>query len=309
MAWRMIRDRAARPVFPPEVVVQVKALACQLPHDSGVPLSRFSTAEIAGEIVARGIVAQISGSTVWRWLHEDALRPWSHRSWIFPRDPDFQPKANRVLDLYHRSWRRRPLRSDEYVLCADEKTSIQARVRTHPTQPARPGRAARLEHEYERGGALAYLVAWDVHRARLFGRCEPQADIPAFDRLVAEIMTQPPYRRAHRVFLVLDNGSVHRGDPAVERLQRAWPRLQPVFLPVHASWLNQVEIYLSILQRKVLTPNDVESIFALEDRILAFQERYQECAKPFEWKFTRHDLQRLMHDLSSEREPLRMAAG
>lgn len=305
----MIRDRAARPVFPPEVVVQVKALACQLPRDSGVPLSRFSTTEIASEIVARGIVAQISGSTVWRWLHEDALRPWYHRSWIFPRDPDFQPKANRVLDLYHRSWHRRPLRPDEYVLCADEKTSIQARVRTHPTQAVRPGKAARVEHEYERGGALAYVVAWDVHRARLFGRCEPQADIPAFDRLVAEIMTQPPYRTAHRVFLVLDNGSVHRGDPAVERLQRAWPRLQPVFLPVHASWLNQVEIYLSILQRKVLTPNDVESIVDLEDRILAFQERYQECAKPFEWKFTRHDLQRLMHDLSSEREPLRMAAG
>lgn len=305
----MNRDRAARPVFPPEVVVQVKALACQLPRDSGVPLSRFSTTDIAGEIVRRGIVAQISGSTVWRWLHEDALRPWYHRSWIFPRDPDFLPKANRVLDLYHRSWQRRPLRRDEYVVCADEKTSIQARVRTHPTQPARPGQAARIEHEYERGGALAYLVAWDVHGARLFGRCEPQADIPAFDRLVAQIMTQAPYRTAHRVFLVLDNGSVHRGDLAVERLQRAWPTLQPVFLPVHASWLNQVEIYLSILQRKVLTPNDTESIFELEDRILGFQDRYQECAKPFEWKFTRHDLRRLLDKLSSQPCSPKLAAG
>ena len=305
----MSHDRAARPVFPPEVIVQIKALACELPRDSGVPLSRFSTTDIAEEIVRRGIVAQISGSTVWRWLHEDALRPWYHRSWISPRAPDFQPKANRVLDLYHRSWQRRPLGPNEYVLCADEKTSIQARVRTHPTEPARPGRAARVEHEYERGGALAYLAAWDVHRARLFGRCEPQANIPAFDRLVAEIMTQAPYRTADRVFFVLDNGSVHRGDAAVERLQRTWPTLQPVFLPVHASWLNQVEIYFSILQRKVLSPNDVESIFELEDRILAFQDRYQDCAKPFEWKFTRQDLQRLVNNLSSEPARLKVAAG
>ena len=213
--------RADRPVFPPQVVVRVKALACELPRESGVPLSRFSSADIAEEIVRRGIVAQISGSTVWRWLHDDALRPWYRRSWIFPRDPDFQPKANRVLDLYHRKWDGRSLLPNEYVLCADEKTSIQARVRTHPTQPPRPRKVMRVEHEYVRGGALAYLVAWDVHRAKLFGRCDPLANIEAFDKLVAEIMQQQPYCTAHRVFLVVDNGSVHRGGAAVRRLQHA----------------------------------------------------------------------------------------
>jgi uncharacterized damage-inducible protein DinB len=277
-------------------------------RESGVPLSRFSSADIAEEIVRRGIVAQISGSTVWRWLHDDALRPWYRRSWIFPRDPDFQPKANRVLDLYHRKWDGRSLLPNEYVLCADEKTSIQARVRTHPTQPPRPRKVMRVEHEYVRGGALAYLVAWDVHRAKLFGRCDPLANIEAFDKLVAEIMQQSPYRTADRVFLVVDNGSLHRGAAAVRRLQQAWPTIQPVHLPIHASWLNQIEIYFSIVQRKVLTPNDMDSIFELEDNLLAFQERYQEFAEPFEWKYTRQDLRKLFTKLSRF-SPTKIAAG
>ena len=283
-------------------------MACELPRESGIPLSRFSTTEIAEEIVARGIVAQISGTTVWRWLHEDALRPWYHRSWIYPRDPDFQPKANRVLDLYHRKWQGRPLWPDEYVLCADEKTSIQARVRRHPTQASRPGTVMRVEHEYERGGALAYVAAWDVHHARLFGRCDLKSGIKAFDQLVAEIMEQSPYREARRVFLVVDNGSAHRGEAAVQRLQKRWPRIQPVHLPVHASWLNQIEIYFSIVQRKVLTPNDFESIIETEDRLLAFQERYQDLAQPFEWKFTRRDLKKLLQRLSDDTLPSKRAA-
>jgi len=290
------------------VVVHVKAMACELPRERGIPLSRFSTTDIAEEIVRRGIVAQISGTTVWRWLHEDALRPWYHRSWIFPRDPDFQPKANRVLDLYHRKWHGRSLLPDEYVLCADEKTSIQARVRLHPTQASRPGADMRVEHEYARGGALAYLAAWDVHHARLFGRCDLKAGIKAFDQLVAEIMEQAPYRRARRVFLVMDNGSAHRGQAAGQRLQERWPRIQPVHLPVHASWLNQIEIYLSIVQRKVLTPNDFESIIDVEDRLLAFQDRYQNLAQPFEWKFTRRDLNKLLQRLSEDPLPMKKAA-
>jgi len=304
----MHHDPDALRVFPPQVVVQVKALACQLPCESGVPLSRFSTADIAAEIVSRGIVAQISGTTVWRWLHDDALRPWYHRSWILPRDPDFQQKAGRVLDLYHRKWHGRSLLPDEYVVCADEKTSIQARVRLHPTQAAQSGKPARVEHEYERGGALAYVAAWDVHHARLFGRCEPTTGIQAFDQLVAEIMEQAPYCHARHVFLIIDNASAHRGQASVRRLQDRWPNIQPVHLPVHASWLNQIEIYFSIVQRKVLTPNDFESIVHLEDRLLAFQDRYQSVAQPFEWKFTRRDLNKLLQRLSTDAESLKIAA-
>jgi hypothetical protein len=130
-----------------------------LPTSTGVPLSRWHCPELARAAIADGIVATISGTTIWRWLSADAIRPWQHRSWIFPRDPDFATKAGRVLDLYHRRHRGRAIGPHDYVISADEKTSIQARLRTHPTLPAAPGMAMRIEHEYRRGGALAYLAA------------------------------------------------------------------------------------------------------------------------------------------------------
>ena len=199
-------------------------------------------------------MARISDSTVWRWLHEDAIRPWQHRCWIFPRDPHFQAKAGRILDLYERRWQGQPLREDEYVISADEKTSIQARLRIHPSLPSGPGKTMRVEHEYVRGGAWAYLAALDVHRAKVFGRCEATTGIAPFERLVDQVMSQAPYDTARRVFWVMDNGSSHRGQASVQRLMKAHPRLVPVHGPVHASWLNQIEIYFSIVQRKVLTP-------------------------------------------------------
>ena len=245
-------------------------------------------------------MAEISGTTIWRWLCEDAIRPWRHRSWIFPRDPDFAAKAGVVLDLYQRRFDGEPLAPDEYVICADEKTSIQARQRIHPSAPVGPGRPLRVEHEYERMGALAYLAAWDVQRARLYGRCEPGSGIAPFDRLVEQVMLSPPYCCASRVFWIVDNGSSHRGQRSIERLESRWPNLVLVHLPVHASWLNQIEIYFSILQRKLLTPNDFADLAALEDAILAFERRYQQIAKPFDWKFTRADLNRLLARVAAE---------
>jgi len=261
-------------------------------------LSRFSINEITREAIERGIVSQTSSSSVWRWLNEDAIRPWRHRMWIFPRDPDFEEKAARVLDLYHGLWQGQLLGSDEYVLCADEKTSIQARLRIHETLPSNSNHPMLVEHEYDRRGALAYLAAYDVHRAKLFGRCESKTGIEPFNRLLTQVMEQQPYCDAKRVFLITDNGSSHRGQTCVDRLTQTWPILVPVHLPVHASWLNQIEIYFSILQRKVLTPNDFESLVALEARLLAFQQRYEEIAKPFNWKFTRLDLLNLMNNLA-----------
>ena len=136
-----------------------------------------------------------------------------------------------------------PLRCDEFVISADEKTSIQARIRKHATTPPAPRRAMRVEHEYARGGALAYLAAWDVHRAKVFGRCEDTTGIEPFDRLVEQVMTCQPYASARRVFWVVDNGSSHRGQASIDRLEDRWPTLRLIHLPVHASWLNQVEIY------------------------------------------------------------------
>lgn len=296
------------PIFPPQAVCEVKALACHLPAELGLPFSRLSLRDLRQEVIKRGIVAQISDTTIWRWLSQDAIRPWAHRSWIFPRDPHFGEKAGRALDLYARVWQNTPLDEGEYVLSADEMTGIQLRGRRHPTQAPRPGRMMRVEHEYRRMGTLAYLAAWDVHRAALFGRIEPRSTIAAFDRLVEQIMSEEPYRSADRVFLVVDNGTVHRGQRSIDRLQDRWPQLILIHLPIHASWLNQIEIYFSILKRKVLTPNDFASAEAAADRIQAFQDHYQAIAQPFEWKFTREDLARLMTSLSDVQVTLPYAA-
>jgi DDE superfamily endonuclease len=261
-------------------------------------LARWSFSELRQEVIANGIVAEISGTTLWRWLSQDALRPWRHRSWIFPRDPLFAAKAGPILDLYHRRWRGNPLGERDFVISADEKTSIQARRRKHPTLPAAPGRPIYVEHEYARAGACAYLAAWDVHRAKLFGRCEGKTGIAPFDRLVAQVMEQEPYHSARFVFWIVDNGSSHRGEAARRRLSAKWPNLILVHTPVHASWLNQVEIYFSIVQRKLLTPNDFKSLAELEAGLLQFQRRYEQSAKPFEWTFTRRDLACLLDKLS-----------
>jgi hypothetical protein len=280
--------------FPPQVVLEVKALACELPRQLGLPFSRLSCRDIAAEAVHSGIAASISGATVWRWLSTDAIRPWCYRSWIWPRDPLFAEKGGRVLDLYHRIWEGRQLGKDDYVVSCDEKTSIQARARIVPGTPPSPGRSRRVEHEYRRGGALAYIAAWDVHRAKLFGRCEQTTGIEPFHRLVDLVMSQEPYRSADRVFWITDNGSSHRSETSVVRLRKWYPNAILVHTPVHASWLNQIEIYFSILQRKVLTPNDFCDLVDLQTQIMDFQQLYESIAKPFEWKFTRADLNRIM---------------
>jgi hypothetical protein len=286
--------------FPPEVVVAVKAIACELPQRLGLPLSRLHVPDIRAEVLHRGLVAEISGTTIWRWLAADAIRPWSHRSWIFPRDPDFAVKAGRVLDLYVRQWEGRPLGAKDFVISADEKTSIQARHRCHPTLPPGPKRPARVEHEYERRGALAYLAAWDCGRAKIFARCETTTGIEPFRRLVDQVMSVEPYISAERVFWIVDNGSSHRGTLSADRLAQDWPNAHLVHLPIHASWLNQVEIYFSVVQRKVLDPNDVADLDELQQRLLAFQCLYQQAAKPFEWKFTRQDLAELLQRLTDQ---------
>ena len=241
-----------RPAFPPSLVVQVKALACELPHRLGLPLSRLSIEEIRQHVIDQGLIAEISGATLWRWLSSDALRPWQHRSWVFPRDPNFAAKAGPVLDLYHRMWEGAPLGAHDFVISADEKTSIQARRRKQPTLPPAPNHPTRVEHEYFREGAWVYLAAWDVHRAKVFGRCEMQNGIAPVDRLAAEVMSQEPYKSARRVFWIMDNCSAHRGQRAADRFRAQWPNAILIHTPNHASWLNQVEIYFRSFNERSL---------------------------------------------------------
>ena len=239
----------------------------------------------------------MSASTTWRILDRDPLKPWRHRSWLYPRDPPFAAKAGRVLDLYAGYWEGRPLAPGGCVLSADEKTSIQARIRCHPSTPPGPHQPMRVEHEYARGGALAYLAAWDVRRGGTVGRGEAATGIAPFGRLVDQVMAREPYRPAPRVFWIVDNGRSHRGAAAARRLQEHHPTLVLAHLPTHASWPNQVESYFSIVQRKVLTPNDFADLAAVEARLLAFAARYNDTAVPFHWRFTRADLERRLAQL------------
>jgi transposase len=286
------------PVFTATARAEAVALACALPAETGVPLSRWSCPELARELAARCQITA-SASTIGRWLAADALKPWQHRSWISVRDPGFAAKAARVLDLYAGIWDGQPLGSNDYVICADEKTSIQARCRCHPTLPPGKARAMRVEHDYQRGGALAYLAAWDVHRGQITGRCEQTTGIAPFSRLVQQVMTAEPYASADRVFWITDNGSSHRGTASITRMTRAWPNAHLIHLPRHASWLDQAEIYFSVIQRKALTPNDFTSPNQIRDRLAAFETRYNAIATPFSWRFTRADLDDLLRRIDA----------
>ncbi len=297
--WMRNLGPGGRGRFPPGEIAEVKALACELPATSGRALSRWSAAELAREAVNRGVVCQVSGTTVWRWLSEDAIRPWAWRSWVFPRDPQFREKAERVLDLYERRYDGKRLHPGEYVISADEKTQLQALLRRHSLVAPGPGRPGLVEHEYRRGGTLAYLAAMDVHNPQrgLFGHVRPKISNVAFDELVEEVMSTEPYASAKRVFWVVDNGTIHRGQKAIDRLRSRWPNLVLVHLPTHASWLNQIEIYFSIVSRKALTPCHFASLTELTDRILGFQAEYAKTATAFDWTFTRQDLHALLDRL------------
>jgi hypothetical protein len=296
-AWTVSRtNRGAdgRALFPPQSIVEIKALACELPKTLGLPFSRLSITDIVREALDRCIVPSISVTTVWSYLNSDAIKPWMHRSWLFPRDPFFAEKAARVLDLYFRLFDGIPLGPDDYVISADEKTSIQARHRKAVSVGPMPHQPRRVEFEYDRMGAWAYLAAWDVHRAKVFGICEKTTGIEPYRKLVDLVMHQEPYRSARRVFWITDNGSSHRGESSVQRLSLWYSNAIQIHTPIHASWLNQVEIFFSVLQRKVLTPNDFPSLESLQKAILEFQAFYNEIAKPFKWKYTKDDLKKTL---------------
>jgi hypothetical protein len=276
---------------------------------TGNPLSRQSTTDLAKR--ARDELNKpIGRSTVWRILDEDAIKPWRYEHWIFPRAADFLEKAAVVLDLYEGHWRGERIDPFDSVLSSDEKTSIQARIRIRASLPPEPGRCRRVEFEYERGGALQYLAAWDVQRGRVMGRCEAKTGTEPFGRLVRQVMEHPEYRTPcgrrdvrGRVFWVVDNGSSHRGEASVRRMSQAYPNAILVHLPVHASWLNQVEVYFSLLQRKILTPNDSASLHELELRIRLYEELNNAQPKPFEWRFTKNDLFDLLQRIAIREAP------
>lgn len=289
--------RSGRPVtYGPKERAQVVAIVCETLEARQLPLSRFSITDLQRVVVKEDGLASLSHASLGRILKQNMLKPWQYRYWLFPRDPDFVSKACVVLDLYAGFWQGQRLGSDEYVLSADEK-SIQVLTRCHPSLLAKPGHQHRVEFEYERLGTVAYHAAWDVFRAKLFGRVSPNTCIDTFNQLLELVMTQHPYQSSARTFWIVDGGCAHHPSTFPTRLQSMYPKAVAVSLPTHSSWLNQIEIYFSIVQRKVLTPMDVANEDALTSRLLDFQDYYQETATPFSWKFTATDLKKRLEAL------------
>ncbi len=300
----MTPGEAASPSFPPLDRAIVASIACDVVARTGNPLSRQSTTDLAKRAQDE-LNKPISRASVWRILDEDAIKPWQYEHWLFPRAPDFFAKASVVLDLYQGYWQDERLDPFDRVVSSDEKTSIQARIREDPTLEPAPGRRRRVASKYKRGGALQYLAAWDVQQGRVMGRCEARTGIEPFGRLVKQVMEHPEYRTPFgrsdvrgRVFWVVDNGSSHRGLASAKRMSGAYPNAVLVHTPVNASWLNQVEVYFSLLQRKVLTPADSASLQELELRIRLYEELTNSQAKPFDWRFTKYDLLDLLRRLA-----------
>ena len=280
----------------------VVALACQLPAATGVPLSRWTGPELLAEVTRAAPGEKLSASSVLRILAEHPVKPWQYQSWIWPRDPDFEAKATVILDLYQGYYQGMRLQPGDRILSVDAKPSIQARGRRRPTVPAARGTPVRVEHEYVRHGALALLAALDVHTGKVFAATPPATGIAPFMDLIGQVMNRAEYKDAPRVFIIVDNGSDHRGQAAADRLRDAYPNAILVHTPVHASWLNQVEVVFSIIQKKVLTPGDFPGLGTLSYALLAFVNRYNRTARPFNWNFSADDLTALLRRISQREQ-------
>lgn len=296
--YKINRGRAGRRFFPPEQQAQAKAIACERPEQRDEPLSRYSLADLALILKREEIVPKISRSTLCRWYQQDALRPWRYHSWLFPRDPEFLSKATVVLELYQGLWLGQRLGADDYILSADEKAGLQLLNRLHPTRAPLPDQVGQVEFEDDRLGTLAYQAALEVRRGQVLGQISPNNTKATFDQFVDEVMAQAPYRTARRVFWLVDSAPAHHPATFPARLAERHEQAIAVYLPVHASWLNQVEVYFSILQRKALTRRDFSSAEQMAQRILAFQARFSAQARPFHWKFTADDLRKRLQSLT-----------
>jgi DDE superfamily endonuclease len=303
-------------VFPPEAITLVKAIACErLPAPGAapppaaappaapvspppraraavalreVPLARLSVGDVLGKAWDAGL--EISYSSVWRILHQEALRPWFQKQWLFPRDPLLLEKASPILGLYQRCWGEEPLSARDVVLCGDELTRLQALTRPYGGTPPAPGREARYEFTHERSVAtLCYLAFLDVGSGRVYGETHPATGIQAFEATLGHCLADR-YPDAERVFLIVDNGSAHHPATSPARIQTQFPQVTVVHLPVHSSWLNQIEIYFSILKRKALTPADFADVEQVGRRIAGFERYYNRWAEPFRWRYTREKL-------------------
>lgn len=289
------KPRPGRPrVYPDSTRALITAIACELPANRQLPLSRLSSADIHDQ-ASKEVDPCPARSTIAAWLKQAAIKPWTVTSWVTPRDPQFKQKAARVCDLYTGMWEDEPLTAGDVIICADEKTGIQARSRRKT--PPGPGKSVRIDHQYDRHGTTIYQAAFIAGTGGVIGHCVDGNTRANFETLVAEVMAAPICQTADRVFWIVDNGSAHH--PATFRwwLKKQYPTAIGLHLPTGASWLNQIELYFSVITRKSLTGESFHSVDAVQDRITEFEEMWNGDPEPFNWTYTREDLTKLLERL------------
>jgi transposase len=271
--------RGRKPVFSPEVALHLVKIACERPDKLGRSLSQWDCRELAAQLVREGVVESSSPDTVRRILENHHLKPWRHHLWLspkVPRDADFAARVQTIADLYTRV-----LQPHEAVLCVDEKTSLQPRPRKSPTKAAAPGQPTLVEHEYGRCGALNLFAAFNTRTGQVYGMTAERKRQEEFIAFL-EMLDREFGPEITVIHVVLDNLRMHKGKKV-----QAWLAKHPRFVfhhpPVHCSWMNQVEQWFSILQRKRLTIVDFASKAELAEKLQQFIAQWNEQAHPFNW--------------------------
>jgi len=288
--------------FSPEVRAQVTALACSLPRSHGVPLARWSRAELARHVATVPTLPTISARTVGRWLTTEQIHPWRYHSWQHIQEPEtFLQRARPVLRLYEHAVAL--LEQGIWVVCTDEKTSIQARQAQQAPRPATHKHPVHQSPRYKRQGALHLMAALSVADGLVYGQCHMRKRFVDFRSFLETVVVAEAQKRGvQTIALVLDNGSTHASKQLpgfVEELARASEgtlTMQLYWLPTNASWLDQIEIWFSILQRKLLQPNHFYNLNELKLAISDFIARYNQTAQPLKWSYT---VEQLEHKLST----------
>jgi hypothetical protein len=260
--------------------MHVVRLACERPDMRGRRLSQWDGTELVRQLIAAGIVVDISAATVRRMLAAPQLQPWRQHIWLYPKQPRDAACYATVLELIELDTR--PLRAEELVLSVDEKTSLQPRPRRHPTQPAQPQNLPnRCEHEYRRAGALNLFAAFDTRSGKVYGHCYARTRQRAFIDFLETVDVEID-EHICTIHLVCDHVSTHHGKE-VRKWLTTHPRFVGHFTPVHGSWMNQVEQWCSILQRKRLRIVDFESKDHLRAKLAPFIHEWNQQAHPFNW--------------------------
>jgi transposase len=274
--------RAARPFFPPAVALYVVKSACEQPDTVGRSLSQWDSTALARQLGRDGVVESISPQTVQRILAHHKLKPWRHHLWLsptVPRDEVLAAQVQEIATLYTR-----PLEVWEMVLCLDEKTRVQPRPRRAPTLAAQPGWPVRVEHEYARQGALNLLAGFDTRTGKVDATTASRTRQVEFIAFLEQVDREipPTITALHRV---LDHVKRHKGQQV-----QAWLAQHPRFIlhfpPVHCAWMNPVEQWFSMLQRKRLRLANFADKSQWAERLLAFVAEWNAHAHPFQWSTT-----------------------